>query len=778
MPKYKWDPTWPKPLPNKWKLGGITGLAVDKDDNVWVHTRPNDTLDVEGRFGLTPPIADCCVRPPSMIHIDKNGTVIGSFDAPQGHGMDVDSQGFVYLGNNIPGRGSSVRKYDPKTGQIVKEVARAPENQPGGGGGGAAAPAAGRGGAAAGRGAAAGGRGGAGRGAPPDPAAVAAQQEAQRAAVAAFRAKYPPSTPMIVGGTEEIRLDESVREMYVADSYLGGRVLVFDMDTFAFKRGWGAYGKPLAEISTNDADHDYTPGGPMPKDFAGHLTLNFSNDGFVYAADRNANRIHVTDKQGKFIKEFVLAPQTGEGGSTGGVAFSQDRQQRYLIISDLTNSTIWFLNREDGRVLGRMGGLSDQGGQFYSVHMIAVDSRGYIYTGEVQQGERVQRHVPESVRINPADIELVSKVTPTGDPWSVTPAANMPRFRLDPDWPTPPLPNKWKLGGITGLAVDKDDNVWVHTRPNDTLPVEGRFGLTPPTAACCVRPPSMIHIDKTGRVIGSFDAPQGHGMDVDSQGFVYLGNTVQGQGNTVRKYDPRTGQVVKAVARVPENQPGGNAGAEAIAAFRAKYPPSTPMVVGQLEEIRLDEPAREMYVADSYLGGRVMVFDLDTFAFKRGWGAYGKPLSEISLNEADHDYTPNGPMPKDFSGHLTLNFSADGKVYAADRNANRIHVTDKQGRYLNQEFVVAPATGAGGSTGGVGFSTDRQQQFLYISDLTNNTIWFLNRADGRVLGRMGSMGDQGGQFYGVHMIAVGSRGNIYTGEVQNGERVQRFVPVN
>ncbi len=35
-PKYKFDPDWPKPLPNKWKMGGVTGLAVDKDDNVWV----------------------------------------------------------------------------------------------------------------------------------------------------------------------------------------------------------------------------------------------------------------------------------------------------------------------------------------------------------------------------------------------------------------------------------------------------------------------------------------------------------------------------------------------------------------------------------------------------------------------------------------------------------------------------------------------------------------------------------------------------------------------
>src|SRR5216683_8362365 len=119
-PKYKVDPDWPKPLPNKWKMGGVTGLAVDKDDNVWVLDRPNDLTDVELEAELTPPLADCCVRPPSMIHIDKSGTVIGSFDAPQGHGMAVDSKGFVYIGQD------TVRKYDPKTGKVVGEVPRAP----------------------------------------------------------------------------------------------------------------------------------------------------------------------------------------------------------------------------------------------------------------------------------------------------------------------------------------------------------------------------------------------------------------------------------------------------------------------------------------------------------------------------------------------------------------------------------------------------------------------------------------------------------------------------
>jgi hypothetical protein len=377
-PRYKYDPEWPKPLPNKWKIGGITGLAVDKNDDVWVLNRPNDLTDIELHAELTPPAADCCVRPPSMIHIDKNGNVIGSFDAPQGHGMDVDSQGFVYIGQD------TVRKYDPKTGKVVGEIARAPETEGGGppGGRGATPHVPGRGGA----GPVAGflGRGG----------GIAGEGGARGGNAAAFRAKYPASTPMILGGVEEIRIDEPNNDIYVADSYLGGRVMVFDFKTLAFKRGWGAYGRPLSEVSTNDADRAYTPGGPMPKEFRGHLTINVSNDGLVYAADRNANRIHVTTREGKFLKEFKLAEHTGVGGATGGVGFSPDKQQRFLYISDLTNNHIYFLNREDGKEVGRMGSMGDNGGLFWGLHMIAVDSKGNIYTGEVFAGERVQRFVP------------------------------------------------------------------------------------------------------------------------------------------------------------------------------------------------------------------------------------------------------------------------------------------------------------------------------------------------------------------------------------------------
>jgi hypothetical protein len=386
VPKLKFDPDWPKPLPNKWKIGGITGLAVDKDDNVWAYDRPNDLTDIELEAELNPPIADCCKRPPAMIHFDKEGNVIGYFDPPQGHGMAVDLKGFIYTGNAVDGL-NSVHKYDPKTGALLGTAPRAPEREAGGGGGDAApaehVP----------------GHGGAGPvagfirplGGPQRPQPSPEALESRAKAIAAFRAKYPPTTPMIVGNIEEVRIDDAAHEFYASDSYLGGRVMVFDLDTLAFKRGWGAYGHKLSEITTDDKDRAYTPGGPEPKEFRGHLTLNISHDGLVYAADRMANRIQVFTKEGKFLKEFTLATYTGVGGSTGGVMFSPDKDQRLLYISDLTNNHVWFLNREDGKVLGQMGQMGQNGGEFFGLHMEAVDSKGVLYTGEVFAGERVQR---------------------------------------------------------------------------------------------------------------------------------------------------------------------------------------------------------------------------------------------------------------------------------------------------------------------------------------------------------------------------------------------------
>jgi hypothetical protein len=40
VPEFKVDPFWPKPLPENWMLGQVSGIAVDKDDRIWIVHRP------------------------------------------------------------------------------------------------------------------------------------------------------------------------------------------------------------------------------------------------------------------------------------------------------------------------------------------------------------------------------------------------------------------------------------------------------------------------------------------------------------------------------------------------------------------------------------------------------------------------------------------------------------------------------------------------------------------------------------------------------------------
>ena len=109
-------------------------------------------------------------------------------------------------------------------------------------------------------------------------------------------------------------------------------------------------------------------------------------------ADRRADRIQVVTKQGKFVKEFFVSPSTiNIQGAAGGIAFSRRSEAALFIIPDISNNTIWILNREDGKVVTRVGSAGNNGGQFHGLHMLSVDSKGNLYTGEVESGERVQR---------------------------------------------------------------------------------------------------------------------------------------------------------------------------------------------------------------------------------------------------------------------------------------------------------------------------------------------------------------------------------------------------
>src|SRR5262249_10333284 len=84
-----------------------------------------------------------------------------------------------------------------------------------------------------------------------------------------------------------------------------------------------------------------------------------------------------------------------------------------------------------------------------------------------------------------------------------------PKFIYDGGWPKLPLPNKWTFEGITGLAVDKDDVIWVLNRPGDYdidpifhVPekTENYASLSPATALCCLKPEGILAFDMQGNL--------------------------------------------------------------------------------------------------------------------------------------------------------------------------------------------------------------------------------------------------------------------------------------
>jgi len=92
-------------------------------------------------------------------------------------------------------------------------------------------------------------------------------------------------------------------------------------------------------------------------------------------------------------------------------------------------------------------------------------------------------------------------------------------------------------------------------------------------------------------------------------------------------------------------------------------------------------------------------------------------------------------------------------------------------------FCEISGLGAG-STWGLAMWPDANQTWMLNNDGENNLVRILRRTDGQVVGGFGRSGRQAGQFHWVHALAVDSKGNVYTGEVDSGKRVQKFKPTN
>ncbi len=90
-PTFTVDRLWPKPMGNSWILGSVTGVAVDRQDHIWLVHRGVDSLTTRTEAGLNldPPGSEaCCKAAPHVLRFDPSGALVANWA-----GRDRDSTG-------------------------------------------------------------------------------------------------------------------------------------------------------------------------------------------------------------------------------------------------------------------------------------------------------------------------------------------------------------------------------------------------------------------------------------------------------------------------------------------------------------------------------------------------------------------------------------------------------------------------------------------------------------------------------------------------------------
>jgi DNA-binding beta-propeller fold protein YncE len=119
--------------------------------------------------------------------------------------------------------------------------------------------------------------------------------------------------------------------------------------------------------------------------------VKIAKDGLVYVCDRSNDRIQVFRKDGTFVKEFFVAKETRQQGSVWDLDLWPDAKQTFLMNADGANNEVRTLVRDTGDVVGTFGRNGRNAGEFHWIHNLAVDSKGNIYTTEVDTGKRAQK---------------------------------------------------------------------------------------------------------------------------------------------------------------------------------------------------------------------------------------------------------------------------------------------------------------------------------------------------------------------------------------------------
>jgi DNA-binding beta-propeller fold protein YncE len=338
-PLFEPDPLWSRALPNKWVTGQVGGVAVDSHDNVWVFHREATIPDGEKAASLTPPQAECCIPAPAVLEFDRNGIFLQAWGGPGAgyewpatqHGIFVDHKDNVWLSGSAK-EDNQILKFTNK-GKFLMQIGHSGKN----------------------------------------------------------RGSNDTSN---LGGPAGLFVYPKTNELFVADGYFNHRVIVFDADTGAYKRHWGAYGKKPEDDYKFPSRAQLVQGPPPPQFNNPVHSVVVSNDDLVYVADRTNNRLQVFKLDGTFIKEIFIARNTLQAeGTVHHFAMSPDKDQKFLYVLDGSNKAIRILNRQTLEIVANIGGHAGHNArEFFHAHSFAADSKGNLFIGEVNNGQRYYKY--------------------------------------------------------------------------------------------------------------------------------------------------------------------------------------------------------------------------------------------------------------------------------------------------------------------------------------------------------------------------------------------------
>jgi DNA-binding beta-propeller fold protein YncE len=116
VPRYEVDPSWPKPLPERWIIGGLGGVCADRQNHVLILNR-QDLLEGELNAGQTAP---------PVIEFDSAGNLVRGWGDPnlldpRLHSCHVDKDNNVWIASAPSGM---IQKYSHDGSRLLLQIGK------------------------------------------------------------------------------------------------------------------------------------------------------------------------------------------------------------------------------------------------------------------------------------------------------------------------------------------------------------------------------------------------------------------------------------------------------------------------------------------------------------------------------------------------------------------------------------------------------------------------------------------------------------------------------